>query len=324
MLQWGIMKHPAWILAAAVLFLFGGTAKAVAYDMEPENKIDSLWDYFDPVATRAKFEALVPDAKASGDPSYYLQLQTQIARTYGLDNDFDGAHAVLDTVEQSLADAPKIVEVRYLLERGRTFRSSGDVPTSEPLFRKAYDVARDIGADFYAIDAAHMIALVVTEYEDRMKWNLTGVDLAEKTADERAHNWLGSLYNNIGWEYHDHGDYEKALDMFDKALAFRLDQGKPKLTAIAKWCVARALRSLERYDEALDIQTALRAENDSTGETDGYVYEELGELYLVKGKKEESRKAFAEAFAELSKDEWFVKNEAERLARIKKLGEVGD
>lgn len=318
------MKHGVWILAAAALLLVGGSPNAFADDMKPETKIDSLWDYFDPVATRAKFEDLIPEAAASGDRSYYLQLQTQIARTYGLDNKFAAAHAILDSVEQSLADAPKIVEVRYLLERGRTFRSSGDAPASEPLFRKAYDLALGIGADFYAIDAAHMIALVVTGYEDRMTWSLTGVDLAEKSTDERAHNWLGSLYNNIGWEYHDHGEYEKALDMFDKALAFRLEQGKPKFIGIAKWCVGRALRSLERYDEALDIQTALQAEYDSTGQADGYVYEELGELYLVMGKKDESRKAFAAAYAELSKDEWFVKNEAARLERCKTLGDVSD
>jgi len=314
------------ILAAAVIVL-GGATKVMADDMTSETKlppIDSLWDYFDPVATRAKFEALVPDAQASGDRSYYLQLQTQIARTYGLDGKFDSAHAVLDAVEKELADAPKIVEVRYLLERGRSFRSGDDVPASKPLFEKAYALSSEIGADFYTIDAAHMIALVVEKPEERMKWNLTGVDLAEKTTDERAHGWLGSLYNNIGWEYHDNGEYEKALEIFDKALAFRLTQDKPKMTAIAKWCVGRALRSLERYDEALDIQTALQAEYDSTGQADGYVYEELGELYLVKGKAEESRNAFARAYAELSKDDWFVKNEAARLERMKTLGEVGD
>jgi len=324
------VKLNPWVLAAIAIFvLAGGAPKANADDMTPTpdttaSSIDALWDYFNPVATRAKFEALVPAAKESGDHSYYLQLQTQIARTYGLDGKFDEAHAVLDSVEQALGDAPKIVAVRYLLERGRTFRSGGDVSKSEPLFRKAYDLAREIGADFYAIDAAHMIAIAVPGDDERMTWNLTGVDLAEKTADDRAHGWLGSLYNNIGWGYHDKGEYEKALDMFDKALAFRIEQGKPKETGIAKWCVARALRSLERYEEALDIQVALEAEYDSTGQQDGYVYEELGELYLVMGKPEQSRKAFATAYARLSKDDWFAKNETARLERMKTLGAVGD
>lgn len=169
-----------------------------------------------------------------------------------------------------------------------------------------------------------MVAIVGTVPAERMKWSLTGVDLAEKSADERARGWLGSLCNNIGWDYHDNGEYEKALGMFDKALAFRIEQGKPKEIGIAKWCVGRALRSLQRNDEALDIQLALRDEHDSTGQDDGYVHEELGELYLVMNKPEESQKEFAEAYALLSKDDWLVKNETARLERIKKLGNVGD
>ncbi len=322
------MKQTIWILAAvAVLVLAGGVPRSVADDMKSQSAlppIDSLWDYFNPSATRAKFEAVLPAAQHSGDRSYYLQLQTQIARTWGLDNQFDKAHALLDTVEQALADAPKIVEVRYLLERGRAFRSGGDAAKSEPLFVKAYELARDIGEDFYAIDAAHMVAIADTVRAEKMKWNLTGVALAEKSADDRARGWLGSLYNNIGWDYHDNGEYDKALDMFDKALAFRIEQGKPKEIGIAKWCVGRALRSLERYEGALDIQVALKEEHDSTGQQDGYVNEELGELYLVLGKPEESRTAFAAAYAVLSKDEWFAKNETARLERMKTLGKVTD
>jgi tetratricopeptide (TPR) repeat protein len=322
------MTSRYWILAAAAVFvLAGGAPESDADDVISQSTlppIDSLWDYFDPSGTRTKFEQILPAARKSGDRSYYLQLQTQIARTYGLDGEFDQAHALLDTVEQSLGDAPKIVDVRYLLERGRAYRYGGDPSKSEPLFVKAYELAQEIGADFYAIDAAHMVAVVDTVRADKMKWNLIGVDLAEKTTDERARGWLGSLYNNIGWDYHDNGEYDKALDLFDKALAYRIEQGKPKLTGIAKWSIARTLRSLERYDEALKIQIELRAENDSTGQQDGYVHEELGELYLVLKKPESARKAFAAAYAELSKDDWFAKNESARLERIRTLGKVED
>jgi tetratricopeptide (TPR) repeat protein len=317
------------VLSAAVagFVLAGRAAKGTAETMDSTSHlpmIDSLWDYDDPSGTRAKFEEILPAAKRSGDRSYYLQLQTQIARTYGLDNEFGKAHTLLDTVEQSLADAPGIATVRYLLERGRAFRSGGDPAKAESLFVQAFETGKLIGADFCAIDAAHMVALAVASPEDKLKWNLIGVGLAEKSSDPRARGWLGSLCNNIGWDCHDQAKYDQALDMFDKALAFRIEQGKPKDIGIAKWCVARALRSLERYDEALKIQVELKDEYDSTGQQDGYVHEELGELYLVLGKLEESEKAFAAACAELSRDDWFVKNESARLQRIKTLGKIAD
>ena len=319
------MRYPGALSIAAALLLLGSVQNGSTTEMNKVSTlppIDSLWDYWDPAATRAKFEEIRPAAGKSSDRSYYLQLLTQIARTFGLESAFDRAHAVLDTVQQALPDAPQIVRVRYLLERGRAFRSSGSPEKAQPLFEEAYKISGDIGADFYTIDAAHMASLAVSEWKDKLKWNLIGVEIAEKTTDERARGWLSSLYNNIGWDYHDQKEYEQALEMFDKALAFRIEQGKPKEIGIAKWSVARALRSLERYDEALNIQLALKAENDSTGQQDGFVHEELGELYLVLGKPELSRQSFAAAYTELVKDEWFVKNESARLERIKTLSKA--
>ena len=43
------------------------------------------------------------------------------------------------------------------------------------------------------------------------------VALAETAGDERARNWAASLYNNLGWTYHDQGRYAEALQMFEKA-----------------------------------------------------------------------------------------------------------
>src|SRR5688500_531281 len=77
---------------------------------------DKLWDYNDPAATEQKFRALLPQAEASGDPSYRAQLLTQVARAQGLQRKFDDAHATLDQVVQVDDSLPR---VRYLLERGR-------------------------------------------------------------------------------------------------------------------------------------------------------------------------------------------------------------
>ena len=101
---------------------------------------------------------------------------------------------------------------------------------------------------FRIIQGAHQILF---------RCHLGHMDLAEKTADTRARKWLGSLYNNIGWTYHDLKDYVRSLTFFEKLLAWRMDQKDERGTFIAKWTVARTYRSQDRIDEALALQREL-------------------------------------------------------------------
>lgn len=278
---------------------------------------DDLWDYDDPEATEQKFRGLLPSA--TGEASYYAQLLTQIARAQGLQRKFDEAHRTLDETQSLLTDDLAQARIRYLLERGRVFNSSKHREQARPLFLEAWEQAATAGEDFYAIDAAHMLGIVEPP-EQSLEWNLKALALAETTQDKQAQNWRGSLYNNIGWTYHDSGQYEKALDLFEKALRWREAQGQLPQTRIAKWCVARTLRSLGRLEEALASQQALLAEHENAGGKDGYVYEELGECLLALNQQEKARPYFALAYDELSKDPWLADNEPARLARLKQLG----
>jgi tetratricopeptide (TPR) repeat protein len=224
-------------------------------------------------------------------------------------------------VEAQMDEAPEVVKIRYLLERGRAYNSSGQAEKAHPLFVEAWEIAESSRHDFYAVDAAHMMG-IIEEPEKALEWNEKALELAESSTDPKARKWLGSLYNNIGWTYHDQGEYEKALDLFERGLTWRQEQGQEKETRIAKWCVARALRSLERTEEALAMQEVLLAEWNEAEESSGYVYEELGGCHLELGDAEEAVEYFALAFEELSKDQWLAENQPDRLARLKELGGV--
>jgi tetratricopeptide (TPR) repeat protein len=147
------------------------------------------------------------------------------------------------------------------------------------------------------------------------------LDYAEKSPQPRAQKWLASLYNNLGWTYHDLKQYDRALELFQKALTWREQQGDPTTIRIARWCVGRTLRSLNRVDEALAIQRALRNELQETGGKDGYVQEELGECLLLQGSAE-AQEHFALAYQILSQDPWLSENEPVRLERLKILGQA--
>ncbi|MBI3270592.1 MAG: tetratricopeptide repeat protein [Planctomycetes bacterium] len=281
---------------------------------------DRLWNYDDPAATEATFRELLPKAEASGDVNYLAQLLTQIARTEGLQRKFEDAHRTLDRVAGMLRDDLKTVRVRLLLERGRAFNSAKKQDQARPLFLEALEVARAAGEENLAIDAAHMLGIVESG-EKAVAWDVKAMEMAEAAKDPRAKGWLGALYNNLGWTYHDQGDFAKALELFQKGLAWRQEKKQPKETRIAKWTVGRALRSLGRVQEALAKQEELSAEWKAAAEEDGYVEEELGECLLALARGEEARPHFARAYELLSKDAWLAQNEGKRLERMKELGD---
>jgi tetratricopeptide (TPR) repeat protein len=284
-------------------------------------EIDKLWDYDKPDESEERFRALLLEAEKSGDLGYRVEVLTQIARSLGLERKFDEAHKTLDEAETLIPPDAKRAAVRVKLERGRAFNSSGHPDKARPLFLSAWELAVAGKEDFYAVDAAHMMG-IVEPAEKAIEWNLKALDFAERSADARAQNWRGSLYNNLGWTYHDQGKFETALDLFQKALKFRLEQKQASQIRIARYCVGRVLRSLSRIEDALRIQQALHAEFESIHGSDPYVEEELGECLLLLHRSDEAQKHFAYAYAELSKDKWLVEHEPARINRLKELGKV--
>jgi tetratricopeptide (TPR) repeat protein len=277
---------------------------------------DSLWDYSNPAETESKFREVLLQFPEGNER---LELLTQIARAQGLQRKFDEAHQTLDEVEGQLLVDSSRARVRYLLERGRVFNSSKHPDEAHPFFEHALTMAQELKEDFYAVDAAHMLA-IVADPASSLDWNLRAIQMAESSADEKARGWLGSLYNNTGWSYHDMGDFESALGIFEKAESYFGEVRREDRLRIAKWTVARCLRSMSRIDEALSKQMALKAEFDSIGESDGYVDEEIGECLLLLKRESEAKPYFAKAYELLSQDEWMMANEPERMKRMKELG----
>jgi tetratricopeptide (TPR) repeat protein len=282
---------------------------------------EGLWDYDDPAGSEARFNERL--AALADEPALRAELLTQIARAQGLQRRFDDGHRTLDSVATELDRLRPRAVSRYFLERGRLHRSAGRPEEAHPLFLQAWEIARSHGEDAEAIDAAHMLALVAPP-EAQLEWNLCALDLAERTADPRGRQWLGSLRNNIGWAYHEQGAFEQALEQFERALAWREQRGQPRETRIARWCVGRALRSLGRVEAALALQRGLHAEAALASEPDGYVEEELGELLLLTEGPEAARSHFATAYGLLSQDSWLAAGEPERLSRLKSLGGFTD
>jgi tetratricopeptide (TPR) repeat protein len=272
--------------------------------------IDDAWNFSDPAASEQAFRDMLaeyPDAPEQ----WRLTVQTQLARALGLQSQFDDAHAVLDDIESRLGTDPK-ANIRYLLERGRVFNSSGEPGRALQPFEDAFQRAREAGNDALAVDAAHMIAIVAGG-EDALEWNELALSIAEHSDQPKARRWLGSLYNNIGWTYYDLDKTEEALEIFKRGVAWQREHGTEEGQRVARWTVGRTLRSLGRVEEALEIQ------RDLDGADDPYVDEELGHCLRELGRHEEAQPHFDAAYQSLKDDPWVQKNEPEKLERLREL-----
>ena len=90
-----------------------------------------------------------------------------------------------------------------------------------PLPRGVRARASPRGEEFIAVDAAHMLAIAAPDFDARLAWTERGIEFAQASSDPEVNGWLGSLYNNAGWDRFDDGDYQTALDWFERALVER-------------------------------------------------------------------------------------------------------
>ena len=270
---------------------------------------DAQWNFGNPAASEQAFRSILQQQEQA-PADYRLALRTQIARTLGLQRKFDEAHALLDEVETELS-GDGVAKIRYLLERGRVLNSSSRPLEARPLFVQAMELGRAQRQDRLAVDAAHMVAITM-KGQEALDANLEALKMAEASDQEGGRNWQGSLYNNIGWSYHDLGDYLRALEYFEKGVEFRRQQGKPEPLRIARWTVARTLRSLGRLEEALALQRELAGDSP-------YVEEEIGECLFALGRPDEARSHFESAYRGLKDDAFLQQHEPERLARLAEL-----
>lgn len=250
--------------------------------------LNTLWDFGQPEVSEQRFRAAL--LTATGDEA--LILRTQIARTYGLRRDFDGARRLLKEIEGNISPAGPEAQIRYHLELGRTFASAThprNLLTSEAQeraraeYERALALARAAKLDGLAIDAIHMLAFVDQSPADQLKWGEAALAVVLSSTQPDAKRWEASVRNNVGYALHQMGRFSEALGQFQEALAMRERGTYPQATRVARWMVAWTLRSLRRNDEALEMQLSLEREADAAGQPDPYVFEELEALYREKG-----------------------------------------
>lgn len=299
-------------------FRFTMIAADSAHAQEALLDFNTLWNFGDPAETEKKFRSILPRAEISNDTSYLAQLLTQIARTLSLRDKFEEAHSILDRVEKMLTPGLKLASVRYLLERGRTFNSSQMQDKAIPLFMEAYELGVSIKEMKYAIDAVHMVAIAKQDPKDQIEWNLIGIELAQ--ADKNSRGWLHALYNNIGESYLLTKEYKTAASYFHKLAELQKEtNGRADIYTLKD--EAKAKRLSGNPQVALDILEPVYTKLISEKQDNGWIREELAESYYAIGKQAEAKPYFLKAYELLSKEDYSIKYEQDKLRHLKEMAE---
>lgn len=245
--------------------------------MVSQEVLDELWDFGDPALSEQGFRRYLTESQLSA--AERAEIETQLARSLGLQGRFDEARDLLSSIQSDQA----VVQVRLALETGRVTNSAGSPTDSVPSFEVAEALAAEHGLDFLRVDALHMLAIV--QPADASRWTQQGLAVIaaaqEGTEDlARLARWRVSLLNNLGWSLHDAAKQTAALEAFNEALAAAEEVGSPQQLFNARWAVARQLRELGRNQAALEIQQSLAAEDPQAS----YVQEELRELAKIFGR----------------------------------------
>jgi tetratricopeptide (TPR) repeat protein len=207
------------------------------------DRLRPLWDFGDLDATEARLRAvLVQETSDVGR----AEVLTQLARVEGLRDRFDEGDALVEEAS-ALGGSSPLVRARVELERGRLRNSSGDSARALPLFVGSFETALAIPHEFIAVDAAHMAAIAAPDLESKLEWANRGIEMAMASDDPDVQGWLGSLFNNVGWDYFDAGDYETALSWFERAVTEREKRpDQPERIAHAREAVDEARSKLGR------------------------------------------------------------------------------
>ncbi|BDZ56115.1 tetratricopeptide repeat protein [Agromyces marinus] len=222
-----------------------------------QRAIDRMWDFGDPMASEARFRAAAADEAL--DAHARAVMATQLARAIAIQGRVDEAHAALDALEaerhESGAQDAAELRARIALERGRIAASAERADEAVPELTRAVREAAVSGSTFLVLDALHMLALNDAGHEE--EWAAEGFDILDGVRDPRLRRWGVALHNNLGWTKHDGGDALAALHHFRKAVEAADAYGTAGQQHVARWAVGRALRTLGRTDEALELQREL-------------------------------------------------------------------
>jgi len=268
------------------------------------------------------YSAAFDQAQSEFNRSVEVEALAQMARVNLILGEKDEGRKWLEMAAVRTDDADPMGHSRYLAVKGRFEWKNEDLAAARATFEELYTYCTVNALWGRAIDAANMISIVAEAPEEKIKWGQRGIEAAE-AADEGR--WLAVLWNNLACAYYDLKQYDLALESYLKARDYHWRHSQEIAKLFADYHVGMTYRALSKYDEAGQwlrpvLAWAERIENHSAI---GQACEELGEIEVARGQKEEGVKLLKRARDEYKKagfDESLVEIWDNINNRLKTLG----
>lgn len=282
------------------------------------------WDLLRPqageIALRSLHAAIAGDAPEEKTRS--VNLLTQIARAEAMQGKLVEAERTLDRAAKLVStiegDEPRL---RLLLERGRLFSLKRTLVQARECFLEVWNVARERGLMFHAIDAAQMMAVVETP-KLRSKWTVLALEVAGESKDPRVRGWLGQLYISLGTHYEQLLQLTNAVECFEWAVSAFEGAGSTQEEWLARSHVGRVYRIMKRVDEALKIQQEVVQKLGKHSPHLAMAFEEMGECLLVLKRAPEAEECFKRVYELVKGDDRYEFEEPSRFKRLKTLAKI--
>jgi tetratricopeptide (TPR) repeat protein len=216
---------------------------------------------------------------------------------------------------------------RYLGVRGRFEWKDEQLEKATDTFVEMYNYCVEHELHSRAVDATHMVA-ITAPHEDQVVWARKGIWAAEKGNVEE---WLGPLWNNLGWTYEEMGRYDESLEALQNAREYHWRLGGELNKLIADWSVGHAYRMAGEYETAAQWMRPVLAwserlyaagQSPDAAEWIGHSCRELGEQALQREDLPEALEYLRRArdrLEEAGMPEWDADGFGELLEQIVEL-----
>jgi len=253
---------------------------------------------------RRVYEEAAKAAEEEGRRSTRIEALAQVARSYSITGDGEKGESWLNQAAALAQESEPLGWSRYRLVLGVYQREAGQREAATQTFIELYEYCLAHDLHERAVNAAHMVA-IAADLETQVVWGKKGIAAAEAGGHEE---WLGPLWNNLGWTYDDLGRYEDSLQALITAREYHYRGGSDHAKLVADWSVGHAHRVVGEAGIAhewltdVHLRATQRYERDrspDTAEWVGHAARELAELAVAGGKTEEAYDLMREALSRL-------------------------
>jgi len=273
---------------------------------------DEAFQSRDYAQAQEMYKLTVLAAEREGEEEILVEALAQVARSHLIQGKKEQGRSWLEKAKALASKKMPMGWSRYLGVRGRFEWKDDQLEEATATFKEMYQFCLSHKLHSRAVDAAHMVA-ITAPHEEQIVWGKKGIEAAE---EGHLENWLGPLWNNLGWTFEEMGRYEESLDALLRAREYHWKLGSEHNKLVADWSVGHAYRQLEQLDEASHWLRPILAwaerryvtdPNPDAAEWVGHSHRELGQLAIARGEMEEGlghlRKA-EEKLGEAEMQEW--------------------